>query len=95
MVVAARLRTEELADGVLKIMSWPMPLLSGVWCSMEGASPAAQAVSKVLLMTYLVDTARQVMVDGARVVQILPEIAMLAGTSLLLLVLAVRMFRWD
>lgn len=30
LVVAARLRTEELADGVLNIMVWPMLLLSGV-----------------------------------------------------------------
>ena len=95
LVVAARLRTEELADGVLNIMSWPMLLLSGVWFSMEGASSAAQAISKVLPLTYLVDAARRVMVDGAGVVQVLPEIALLAGTSLLLLVLAAKMFRWN
>jgi ABC-2 type transport system permease protein len=95
LVVAARLRTEELADGVLNIMAWPMLLLSGVWFSMEGASPAAQTISKLLPLTHLVNAARRVMVDGATVTQVLPEIALLAGTSLLLLVVAARLFRWD
>ena len=95
LVVAARLRTEELADGVLNIMVWPMLLLSGVWFSMEGASPAAQIVSKLLPLTYVVDAARRVMVDGAGLIQVLPEIALLTGMSLLLLALAARLFRWD
>lgn len=95
LIVAARLRTEELADGVLNIMSWPMLLLSGVWFSMDGASPAAQAISKLLPLTYVVDAARQIMVDGAGVMQVLPEIAFLAGMSMLLLMLAAHLFRWD
>lgn len=95
LMVAARLRTEELADGVLNIISWPMLLLSGVWFSMEGANPAAQVLSTLLPLTYLVDAARRVMVDGAGVVQVLPEIALLAGAGVLLLALAARLFRWD
>jgi len=95
LIVAARLRTEELADGVLNIMSWPMLLLSGVWFSMEGASPAAQAISKLLPVTHMVDAARRVMVDGAGLVDVLPEIAVLFLSSLLLLTLAARLFRWD
>jgi ABC-2 type transport system permease protein len=95
LIVASRLRTEELADGVLNLISWPMLLLSGVWFSMEGVSPAAQAASRLLPLTHLVDAARQVMVDGAGVTQVLPEIALLAGVSLLLLSLSAWMFRWE
>lgn len=62
---------------------------------MEGASPAAQIVSKLLPLTYVVDAARRVMVDGAGLIQVLPEIALLTGMSLLLLALAARLFRWD
>ena len=95
LMVAARLRTEELADGVLNILSWPMLLLSGVWFSMEGASAAAQAVSRLLPLTYVVDAARRVMVDGAGVIDILPNISALLIASFLLLTLAARLFRWD
>ena len=95
LIVAARLRTEELADGILNLLSWPMLLLSGVWFSMEGTNPAAQAVSRMLPLTHVVDAARRVMVDGAGLMGILPEIALLLGLALALLLIAARLFRWD
>lgn len=95
LIVSARLRTEELADGILNLLSWPMLLLSGVWFSLEGTSPAAQALSQVFPITHMVDAARRVMIDGAAVADILPEVGLLAGLSLVLLALAAWMFRWE
>jgi ABC-type multidrug transport system permease subunit len=95
LLVASRLRTEELADGILNLLSWPMLLLSGVWFSMEGTNPVAQAFSQIFPLTHLVDAARRVMVDGAGVMQVLPELALLVGSSALLLALSARLFRWD
>ncbi|MEJ2325544.1 MAG: ABC transporter permease [Chromatiaceae bacterium] len=95
LVIASRLRSEELADGVLNLIAWPMTLLSGVWFSMEGASPAAQMLSRFLPLTYLVDAARRVMIDGAGIAQVLPDIALLAAMGLGLLLVAARLFRWE
>jgi ABC-type multidrug transport system permease subunit len=95
LVVAARLRTEELADGILNLISWPMLLLSGVWFSMEGTSPAARALSEAMPLTHLVAAARRVMIDGAGVAEVLPEIALLLGLALVLLATAARLFRWE
>jgi len=95
LLVAARLRTEELADGILNLISWPMLLLSGVWFSMEGTNPAAQTLSQIFPLTHLVEAARRVMVDGAGVIQVLPEVLLLAGASLVLLGVAAWLFRWD
>jgi ABC-type multidrug transport system permease subunit len=95
LVVAARLRTEELADGILNLISWPMLLLSGVWFSMEGASPAARALSEGLPLTHMVAAARRVMIDGAGVAAVLPEVALLSGLALVLLAGAARAFRWE
>jgi len=95
LIVAARLRTEELADGVLNLLAWPMLLLSGVWFSMDGTSPAAQVISEIFPLTHMVNAARRVMIDGSGLSEILPELALLAGMGLLLLVTAARLFRWD
>jgi len=95
LVVAARLRTEELADGVLNLMVWPMLLLSGVWFSMDGASLAAQTLSQFLPLTHLVDAARLVMIDGAGLAEVLPQIGLLIGIAALLLAVATRLFRWN
>ncbi|NNJ97516.1 MAG: ABC transporter permease [Gammaproteobacteria bacterium] len=95
LIIAARLRTEELADGLLNIFSWPMLLLSGVWFSMEGTSAAAQFLSQIIPLTHLVNAARAVMVDGAGLTQVLPEIALLGIMGLILLLIAAALFRWD
>jgi ABC-type multidrug transport system permease subunit len=95
LIVAARLRTEELADGLLNLMSWPMLLLSGVWFSMEGASAAARALSGLMPLTHLVDGARGIMIDGAGLLDILPHLALLLVLAALLLGIAARMFRWE
>ncbi|ESQ16414.1 MAG: hypothetical protein N838_26530, partial [Thiohalocapsa sp. PB-PSB1] len=91
LAVAARLHTEELANGLLNLLSWPMLLLSGVWFSMEGTSPMAQALSKLMPLTHLVDAARAIMIDGAGVLDILPQLALLLGIGALLLVSAARL----
>jgi ABC-2 type transport system permease protein len=95
LIVSARLRTEELADGVLNLISWPLLLLSGVWFSMEGTSKAAQALSQLSPLTHLVNAARRVMIDGAGFVQILPELLLLLGLALVFLTLAAWLFRWE
>ena len=95
LIVSARLRTEELADGLLNLLSWPMLLLSGVWFSMEGTSPAAQALSHVMPLTYLVGAAREIMIDGAGILDIAPQVLLLLALAGALLGVASRLFRWE
>ena len=95
LIVSSRLRTEELADGILNLISWPMLLLSGVWFSLEGTNPAAQVLAEVFPVTHLVAAARRVMIDGAGVAAVLPEIGLLIGLALVLLTIAARLFRWE
>lgn len=95
LIVSARLRTEELADGILNLISWPMLLLSGVWFSMEGTSAAAQALSQLSPLTHLVEAARRIMIDGAGLLDVGRELLLLVGLALAFLALAARLFRWE
>jgi ABC-type multidrug transport system permease subunit len=95
LLVATRLRTEELADGLLNLVSWPMMILSGVWFSMEGTNPAAQALAQLFPLTHLGAAARRIMIDGAGLVEVLPEVGLLAALTLALLGLSARLFRWS
>ncbi len=95
LMVSSRLRTEELADGLLNLMSWPMLLLSGVWFSMEGTSAAAQALSVLMPLTHLVSAARAIMIDGAGLVDVLPQLGLLLALAVALLTAASRLFRWE
>lgn len=95
LLVATRLRSEELTDGLLNLFSWPMLLLSGVWFSMEGTSEPAQWLSELLPLTHLVDASRRVMVDGAGTLDVLPEAGLLLALAAVLLGAAAWLFRWE
>ncbi len=95
LMVATRLKTEEVADGLLNLISWPMMIFSGVWFSMEGTHPVAQFISSLFPLTHLVNAARAVMIDGAGLADVSFEIALLSGLTVLLMLLAARLFRWS
>ncbi len=95
LIVSARLRTEELADGILNLISWPLLLLSGVWFSMEGTSAAAQFFSRLSPLTHLVEGARAIMIDAAQTVDILPQVFLLCALAMVFLSVAAWLFRWE
>lgn len=93
-MMAARFASEELASGAINLTSWPMMLLSGVWFSLEGAPAWLQAAARVLPLTQMLDAARAVMLDGAGLAQVLPQLGWLAAMTLGFLGIAAAGFRW-
>ncbi len=93
-MVAARFTSEELANGVINLVSWPMMLLSGVWFPLEGAPPWLRVAAEALPLTQMLQAARAVMLDGAGLVDILPRLAALAAMTIVFLGIAAAGFRW-
>lgn len=94
LLIAARVTSEELAGGLLNLLSWPMMLLSGVWFSLAGTYPWLQHAAQILPLTQLLEAARAVMLDGAGVIQILPNLLALAAMSIGFLALGALSFKW-
>ncbi len=95
LMVAARVTSEELAGGLLNIINWPMMLLSGVWFSLEGASSLVQNAAKIFPLTHILDSSRAVMLDGAGLIEILPNLAALMLMSAVFLGIGAAFFRWN
>jgi len=93
-LLAARFASEELANGVINLASWPMMLLSGVWFSLEGAPPWLRLAAEALPLTQMLHAARAVMLDGAGFVQVLPQLGWLAAMTALFMGVAAAGFRW-
>jgi ABC-2 type transport system permease protein len=94
LLVAARLASEEVADGVLNLMTWPMIFLSGVWFSIEGASRWVLFGAKLMPLTHVVDGLRAILLDGATLASLLPQVTTLLALSLVFLVVGSLIFRW-
>ena len=94
LAVAARFTSEELASGILNFITWPMMLLSGVWFSLEGSAEWVQWVAKAFPLTQMLEAARAIMLDGAGLADVAPQLAFLAATSAMFLALGALFFRW-
>jgi len=95
LIIAARTASEELAGGLLNMLSWPMMFLSGVWFSTEGLHPWLQGLARALPLTHVIEAARAVMIDGAGLAEIAPNLVALAAMSAVFLALGAALFRWE
>ena len=94
LLMAARMRSEELAGGLLNLLTWPMIGLSGAWFSLEGAPLWVQQMAEFFPLTHIVQAARAVMTQGAGWVDIVDHLLWLLGMAVLFLLLGARWFSW-
>lgn len=96
LVVTARVTSEELAGGLLNVVSWPMMVLSGVFFSLDGAPEAVIWASKLFPLTHLLSAARAIMLDGAGLAS--PEVwqafVVLLACSAVFTIAGALGFRW-
>lgn len=94
LVVAAGVSSQEVADGLIDLIIWPMMLVSGVWFSMEGTNPIMQAVSQLSPLTHILAAARAIMLDGAGLADISGHLLVLAAMSAVFLAIGTYTFKW-
>jgi ABC-2 type transport system permease protein len=94
LLIASRSSSEELADGILNLITWPMMIFSEVWFSMEGANPIIIKISKIFPLTQLVDGARKIMNDGLGLYEIRYNIIFLVIMSVIFLISGSLLFKW-
>jgi ABC-type polysaccharide/polyol phosphate export permease len=73
----------------------PMWIGSGIFFSTERFPAAAQPIIKILPLTPLISSIRQVMQEGAGLVEILPNLALMLFWSVACFFVALKIFRWD
>ncbi len=95
LVFASRMRSEEMAGGVLNLVTIPMLALSGVFFSLEGSPPILRTVSRVFPLTHFIEAARAIMLDGAGLAAIAPNLLVLGGLTIGFLALSSALFKWE
>ncbi|NNE60962.1 MAG: ABC transporter permease [Woeseia sp.] len=94
LMVAARVTSEELAGGLLNMVTWPMMLLSGVWFPLESAADWVRSLALVFPLTHVLNAARAVMLDGATLTELARPLTILLLMTVIFVSLAAATFRW-
>lgn len=95
LLIAARTASEEFAGGILNAVTWPMMLLSGAWFSLEGTHAWVAQLARIFPLTHMIDATRAIMSEGATLAQVMPQISVLAGMSVVFLALGALIFKWE
>jgi ABC-2 type transport system permease protein len=94
LLVAARPRTIEGANGLMNLAMVPMWILSGVFFSAENFPRVTQPVIQALPLTAVNDALRANMLRGAGFDVVGPELAIMLAWGVVCFVLALKLFRW-
>jgi len=95
LLTAARPRTIEGASGIMNLVMVPMWIFSGIFFSTERFPAAMQPFVQALPLTALNNALRGVMLEGAGLAPLLPELALLAAWGAISFVVALKVFRWQ
>ncbi len=95
LLTAARPRTIEGVSGIMNLVMVPMWVFSGIFFSTERVPAGLQPFIQVLPLTALNDALRGVMLEGAGLTALLPEIAILGVWGIASFLLALKWFRWQ
>jgi len=94
LLVACRARNTQTVGGLINLVMMPMFVLSGVFFSSGNFPAAMQPFIRALPLTALNDALRAVMNEGAGIVAVAPQAALLAGVAAASFAAALRLFRW-
>jgi len=95
LLVGSRAQNTQTVAGLVNVVTLPMSICSGVFFSAARFPDIVQPLIKILPLTALIDSVRSVMIDGAGVVAVLPQVALMTVWGVASFVIALRLFRWQ
>jgi ABC transporter DrrB family efflux protein len=95
LLFSTRIKSEELAGGLMNLVTFPMMILSGIFFSLEGTPQILQDVAQILPITHFVDAARAIMIDGASLAAVSGHLVVLAAMTAGFLALSAVLFKWE
>jgi len=95
LLVSARAKTSEGASGITNFIMLPMWIFSGVFFSASNFPAAIQPFVQALPLTALVNSMRAIMLQGAGLGGVLPQLAVLITYLVVCMAVALRVFRWQ
>jgi ABC-type multidrug transport system permease subunit len=92
--MASRIRSLEAANGVANLIMLPLWIFSGVFFSPDRLPEMIQPVVRMLPLTPLISGLRAVMLEGAGLVSLVPQLSVLLAWTAVSFFIALRWFRW-
>ncbi len=87
-------KTQETIQAVGNLVTLPQMLLSGIFYPIDSLPALLRPFAELLPLSFVASGFRDIIVNGASLLELLPQLAGLAIWGVITLVLAVRLFVW-
>lgn len=88
-------KNENQAAPLSNLVSFPMMFLSGTFFPRFLMPEWLQTVSGFIPLTPFIDGVRMIMVEGQHLIDIMPQVGMLAAWGVVIYIVAFKVFRWE
>ena len=95
LVIAARITSEELASGLLNLLTFPMMFLSEIWFSLEGSPSWVLWLAKSLPLWHMTNGMRLIMNEGANLWELKTSLIILTIIGVFCTTLGSMLFKWN
>jgi ABC-type multidrug transport system permease subunit len=94
LLLASRAKTIEAASGLMNVVMMPMWIASGVFFSSQRFPDVVQPFIKALPLTAAIDALRANILRGSSLMQLAPQVGVMAFYLVVCFALALKLFRW-
>lgn len=95
LLFATRSSSDEFVSGFLNFINFPMIFLSEIFFSLEGSAIWIQWLAKLMPLYQMTYAMRQIMNEGAGLLQLLPSIGYLLIFSFIFTLIGAISFKWS
>lgn len=95
LAVGGWAKNETQAAPLANIVTFPMMFLSGTFFPRYAMPEWLQSVSDFLPLTPVIDGVRLIITEGKTIIDIAPQIGLLAAWAVVIYLIAFRVFRWE
>lgn len=94
-VFASRLTSEELCNGLLNFITYPLMFVSEIWFSLEGSPDWVKNIASFSPLWQMTDCMRKIMYEDAQLSGLLPSLLYLICFGLFFTFLGSILFKWN
>lgn len=88
-------KNENQAAPLAQLVTLPMMFLSGVFFPTFLMPELLQSITKFIPLTPIIDSARLVITEGASLIDLAPQFAVMLGWTVVVYLIAFKVFRWE
>lgn len=94
LIFAARISSEELCNGLLNFITYPIMFVSEIWFSLEGSAELVKSFAHFSPLWHMTTGIRKIMYEGANLADLAGSLTVLVATALFFTSIGSLLFKW-